>query len=81
MGENLPTMQKTQETQVQFLGQEEHLEEVFMTTHSRILDRKIPRTEEPSGLQSIALQRDTAEAPEHEHSVLEHVISLRNTFV
>ena len=80
MIENLPTMQKTQETQVQFLGQEEHLEEV-MTTHSRILDRKIPRTEEPSGLQSIALQRDTAEPPEHEHSVLEHVISLRNTFV
>ena len=52
-----------------------------MATHSSILARKIPWTEEPSGLQSIALQRDTTEATEQEHSILEHVISLGNTFV
>ena len=80
MVENLPIMQETQETQFRFLGQEEPLEEV-MTTHSSILARKIPWTEEPSGLQSIALQRDTTEATEQEHSILEHVISLGNTFV
>ena len=41
-------MQKTQETQVQSLGQEDPLEEE-MATHSSTL-WKIPWTEEPSGL-------------------------------
>ena len=43
---HLPTMQ---ETQVQSLGQEDLLEQE-MATHSSILARKIPWTEEPSGL-------------------------------
>ena len=46
---NSPTMQETQETQVQSLGWEDPLEEE-MVTHSSILAWKIPRTEEPGGL-------------------------------
>ena len=42
---NPPAMQ---ETQVQSLGQEDPLEEE-MATHSSILARKIPWTEEPGG--------------------------------
>ena len=38
------------------LGQGDPLEE-SMTTHSSILAWRIPRTEEPGGLQSIGLQR------------------------
>ena len=45
MAKNLPAVQ---ETQVQFLGQEEPLEKE-MGTHSRILAWRIPRTEEPDG--------------------------------
>ena len=41
---------------VQSLGWEDLLEEE-MATHSSILAWKIPWTEEPSGLQSIGLQR------------------------
>ena len=50
---NLPAMQ---ETQVQFLGWEDPLEEE-METHSSILAWRIPWTEEPDGLQSIGSQR------------------------
>ena len=46
---NLPAMQETQEMQVQFLGQEDPLEEE-MAAHSSILAWKIPWTEEPSWL-------------------------------
>ena len=49
-------MQETQEMQVQSLGREDPLEE-GMATHSSILAWRIPRTEEPGGLQSIGLQR------------------------
>ena len=49
---NLPAMQ---ETQVQFLGQEDPLEKE-MATHSSILAWKIPWTEESGGLQSMGLQ-------------------------
>ena len=45
-------MQETQETQVRSLNLEEPLEEE-MATHSNILARKIPWTEEPGGLQSM----------------------------
>ena len=45
-----------QETQVQSLGGEYALEKE-MATHSSILAWKIPRTEEPAGLQSIGSQR------------------------
>ena len=45
-----------QETQVWSLGQEDPLEE-GMATRSSILAWRIPRTEEPGGLQSMGLQR------------------------
>ena len=41
-----------QETWVQFLGWEYSLEKE-MATHSNILARRIPRTEEPDGVQSM----------------------------
>ena len=50
---NLPAMQ---ETWVQFLGGEDPLEK-GMATHSGILARRIPWTEESGGLQSTGLQR------------------------
>ena len=46
---NLPAMQ---ETGVQSLGQEDPLEK-GIATHSSVLAWRIPRTEEPGGLQSI----------------------------
>ena len=52
MVKNLPSMQKTR---VQFLDQEDLLEK-GMATHSNSLAWRIPCTEEPGGLQSIALQ-------------------------
>ena len=42
-------MQETQETKVQFLRQEDSLEE-GTATHSGILARTIPWTEKPGGL-------------------------------
>ena len=47
---------RQKETWVQFLGQEDPLEEGIIT-HSSILAWKIPWTEEPGGLQSIGSQR------------------------
>jgi len=44
-------MQEMQDTHVRYLGWEAALE-YEMATHSRILAWKIPRTEEPGGLQS-----------------------------
>ena len=52
MVKNVPAMQ---ETQVQSLGQEDPLEK-GLATHSSILAWRIPRTEEPGGLQSLELQ-------------------------
>ena len=49
-------LQGTQETRVQSLGQEDPLEK-GMATHSSILAWKIPRAEEPGGLQSMGLHR------------------------
>ena len=49
---NLPAMQ---ETWVQFLGWEDTLKKEIVT-HSSILARRIPWTEEPGRLQSIGLQ-------------------------
>ena len=49
---NLPAMQ---ETWIQFLGWEDPLEKE-MATHSSILAWRIPRTEDPGGLQSMGLQ-------------------------
>ena len=56
MVKNSPAMQESQEMQVQSLGWEDPLEE-GMATHSSILARRIPWTEEPGQLQSIVLQR------------------------
>ena len=42
------------------LGEKDPLEE-GMVTHSSIRAWRIPWTEEPSGLQSLGSQRDTAE--------------------
>ena len=50
---NLPAMQ---ETRGQSLGWEDALEN-GMATHSIILASRIPKTEEPGGLQSMGLQR------------------------
>ena len=50
---NPPAMQ---ETRVQSLGQEDPLEK-GMATHSSTLAWRIPWTEEPGGLQSMAWQR------------------------
>ena len=50
---DLPAMR---ETKVQSLSWEDPLEK-GMTTHSSILAWRIPRTEEPGGLQSMDLQR------------------------
>ena len=51
-------MQEPQETRVQSLGQEDPLEK-GMATHSSTLAWKIPRTEEPGGLQSTGSQSQT----------------------
>ena len=50
---NLPAMQ---ETQVRSLGQEDLLQ-MGMAIHSSILVSRIPRTEEPGGLQLMGWQR------------------------
>ena len=50
---HLPTMR---ETYVRSLSQEDPLEKE-MATHSGILAWKIPRTEEPSRLETMELQR------------------------
>ena len=49
-------MQEPQETWVRSLDWEDPLVEE-MATHSSILARKIPWTEEPGGLQSMGSQR------------------------
>ena len=53
-----------QEMPVHSLGWEDPLEE-DMSAHSTILAWRIPWTEEPDGLQSIGLQRDTNEVTSH----------------
>jgi len=45
-----------QETWVPYLGQEDPLD-MEMATHSSLLARRIPSTEEPGGLQSTGSQR------------------------
>ena len=53
---NLSAMKTTQETRILSLGWEDPLEEE-MATHSSTLKWKIPRIEDPGGLQSIGSQR------------------------
>ena len=52
MIKNLPAIQ---ETWVPFLGGEDPLEK-RMATHASILAWRLPRTEEPGGLQSVVLK-------------------------
>ena len=52
---NLPAMQETQETWVQFLCREDPLEKE-MAIHSSILACEIPWTEESGGLHSMGSQ-------------------------
>ena len=52
----LPATQETKEMRVRSLAQEDALEKE-MATHSSILARKTPWTEEPGGLQSKGSQR------------------------
>ena len=56
VAETVKNLLALQETQVQSLGWEDPLEKE-MATHSSILAWRIPRTEEPGGLQSTGLQR------------------------
>ena len=53
---NPPANAREKETQIQSLGQEDSMEE-GMATHSSVLARRIPWTEEPGGLQPKGLQR------------------------
>ena len=53
---NPPAVQEMQEMWVQSLDREDPLEK-GMATHSGILARKIPWTEEPGGLQSLGSQK------------------------
>ena len=66
VGKNLSAMQ---ETQVQYLGQEDPLEE-GTATHSSTLAWRILWAEEPSGLQSVGLERVG-----HNWSDLAHTLS------
>ena len=56
MAQRVKTLPAVQETWVQSLGQEDPLKKE-MATKSSILAWRIPRTEEPGRLQSIASQR------------------------
>ena len=56
MAQTVKNLTTIQETWVQSLGQENHLEKET-ATHSSILAWRIPRTEEPRGPQSIGSQR------------------------
>ena len=56
MVKNLPVMQEPQEIQVRSLCWEDPLEEE-MATHSSVLAKNIPWTEEPGRLQSMGSQR------------------------
>ena len=53
--ESLPEVHETQEACVWALGHKDPLEE-GLATHSSILAWRIPRTEEPGGLQPMGLQ-------------------------
>ena len=62
-------VQETSAKQVQSLDQEDPLEE-GMAIHSSILSWRIPRTEEPGGLQFTGLQRVGHDRVASLHSVV-----------
>ena len=53
-----------QETQVRSLGREDPLEE-DMATHSSVLAWRVPRTEEPGGLQTMRSQKSQTRLSVH----------------
>ena len=55
MAQTVESLPAVWETQVQYLGQEDPLEE-GITTHSSIPAWRTPWTEEPGGIQSIVSQ-------------------------
>ena len=74
MIQNLPPMQERQEVWIRVLSQEDPLGE-GMAPHSRILAWKIPRTEEPGGLQSTGSQRiKYDQATEHKITKISDII-------
>ena len=60
MTQTVNNLSAMQEWQVQFLGQEDPLKK-GMATQSRILEWRIPWTEEAGGLQSMGSESDTTE--------------------
>ena len=56
MAQTINNLHEMQETQVQSLGREDHLEKK-MATHSSILAWETPQTEEPVRLQSMGSKR------------------------
>ena len=56
MGQRVKHLPAMQETQLQFLGQEDPLKKE-MATYSSILAWEIPWTEKPGGLQSMGSQK------------------------
>ena len=73
-GSVVKNLSAMQETQVQYLGQEDPLEE-GTATHSSILAWRIPWTEEPGGLQSPRGHRksDMTVVTQHMHKDLKHL--------
>ena len=70
-------MQETQEMQVRSLGREDPLE-VEMATYSNIPVWKIPRMEEPGGLQSMESQRVGYDlTTEHNNNEHEKVFAIK----
>ena len=66
---NLPAMQETQKMCVQSLSWEDLLEEEI-ATHSSILAWRIPWTEKPDGLQSMASQERETQLSTHASHLL-----------
>ena len=64
MVKNLPAMQETQETRVQFLGQEEPLEEGMKPTPIFLLGESHGQRSLVGYIQSMGSQRVTTEATE-----------------
>ena len=62
-------MKERQEIPVRSLGWEDPLEEA-VATHSSILTRKIPWTEEPGGLQSMGTQHQTGPSMQAQYELL-----------
>ena len=72
-------MQEIPGTQVQSLGQENHLEEEI-STHSSILAGRIPQTEEPGWLPSKGSQR-VRQDPAHIYLAIANTVDTVSTLV